>query len=229
MQKLSLIIPAAGSGVRLGSDIPKPFIEIGGKTILEITLSRFIHLPNLIQVVVACSVELQPKVQQLKSSLPEKVEFVVVKGGDERQLSIYNALHEVSDEAEIVAIHDAVRPFIKTTLIQNCCKVASEVGGAVIGIPAKDTIKKVDKTGKVTATPNRSDLWQAQTPQIFRKKILIEAYRSAMDSGFMGTDDASLVENVGGLVQMVKGDQENFKITYPIDLEMAKLILAKES
>ncbi|WP_020404624.1 2-C-methyl-D-erythritol 4-phosphate cytidylyltransferase [Gracilimonas tropica] len=228
MQSLSLIIPAAGSGVRLGHDIPKPFIRIGDKTILEHTVSRFTALPNLKQVIVATSKNYISTVRNMKVNIPEGIDLIVVEGGEERQFSIHNALSEVSVDIELIAVHDAVRPFIRTKLIAQCCEVAAEVGGAIIGVPAKDTIKKVDASGKIIATPDRSELWQAQTPQVFRKSLLTEAYDSAMEAGFFGTDDASLVERIGGVVKMVEGDRENLKITYPVDLKIAELILGEQ-
>lgn len=226
MQKLSLIIPAAGSGVRLGSDIPKPFIKIGNKTILEYTISRFTALPNLVQVIVATSKDYISTVENLAGDITSDINFLVVEGGSERQFSINNALQNVLEEAELVAVHDAVRPLIRTELITECCKVATKVGGAITGVPAKDTIKKVDENRRVVETPDRSVLWQAQTPQVFQKFLLSEAYRSAIKSDYFGTDDASLVEKIGGQVQMVEGDRENLKITYPIDLKVAELILS---
>ncbi|MAO65333.1 MAG: 2-C-methyl-D-erythritol 4-phosphate cytidylyltransferase [Balneola sp.] len=227
MQKLSLIIPAAGSGVRLGSDIPKPFIKIGDKTILEYAISRFTALPNLVQVIVATSKGYISTVKGIAGNISSDIDFVVVEGGRERQFSIHNALQHVSGEAELVAVHDAVRPFIRPHLIAECCEVAAKIGGAIIGVPAKDTIKKVNEIGRVIETPDRSVLWQAQTPQVFRKSLIIEAYRSAIDTEYVGTDDASLVEKIGGQVHMVEGDRENLKITYPVDLKIAELILSE--
>ncbi|HET8866356.1 MAG TPA: 2-C-methyl-D-erythritol 4-phosphate cytidylyltransferase [Gracilimonas sp.] len=228
MLKLSLIIPAAGSGVRMGSEVPKPFIKIGDKTILEHTISNFLDLPNLVQVIVATSEEYKEVVGSVFKSFASDVEFRVVKGGSERQHSIYNALQYLSEDAQLVAVHDAVRPFVRKDLISKCCVVAGKIGGAVLGVPAKDTIKKVDGDGNVEMTPDRSSLWQAQTPQVFQKKLLIEAYEDAIRSNFIGTDDASLVERMHGRIQMVEGDRENLKITYPIDLKVAELILREK-
>ncbi|MGN8225154.1 2-C-methyl-D-erythritol 4-phosphate cytidylyltransferase [Gracilimonas sp. BCB1] len=225
MSKLSVIIPAAGSGERMGSDIPKPFIKVGDKTILEHTISRFLEVPDVAQIIIATSKSYIPTIKSLFEQLSADIQLDVVEGGAERQFSIYNALKLVSAECELVAVHDAVRPFVRKQLIEECCEVASSIGGAVLGVPAKDTIKKVDADKVIESTPDRSVLWQAQTPQVFQKELLVRAYESALDESFIGTDDASLVERLGGAIQMVEGDRENLKITYPVDLKVAELIL----
>ncbi|MEX0723392.1 MAG: 2-C-methyl-D-erythritol 4-phosphate cytidylyltransferase [Gracilimonas sp.] len=224
MSKLSVIIPAAGSGVRMGSDIPKPFLKVGGRSILEHTMAKFLEVPDLVQIIIATSEEHFSEVKAMFEGTSKNVEFKVVEGGRERQFSIYNALKEVSVQAELVAVHDAVRPFIRPELIIECCRIAEKHGGAVLGVPAKDTIKEVEGDNLISNTPDRSVLWQAQTPQVFQKKLLMEAYESALEDNIVGTDDSSLVERIGGEVQMVEGDRENLKITYPIDFKIAKLI-----
>lgn len=230
MWKLSVIIPAAGSGIRLGSPIPKPFIQIGGKTILEHTISRFLGMPGLIQIIVATSKESISEVKSVFENIENKgIRLEAVEGAKERQFSIYNALQKVNGEADLIAVHDAVRPFINRKQIEDCCAAAEKFGGAVLGVPAKDTIKKVNADSEIDSTPNRSFLWQAQTPQVFKKELLIKAYNSAKEDDFVGTDDASLVERIGGVVKMVEGARENLKITYPIDLKIAELILGEKA
>lgn len=229
MVKWSVIIPAAGSGERLGSPIPKPFIVVAAKTILEHTISKFLQVPGLIQVVVATSVEHMPRVQSIFEKLDaEEVQLDVVEGGVERQFSIYNALKNIREDATLVGVHDAVRPFITPEKINECCVVAASNDGAIVGVPAKDTIKKVEQSSFIKETPERSLLWQAQTPQVFQKEILLKAYERAVSESYTGTDDASLVERIGGKVKVIEGDRDNFKITYPIDLQIAKLILGDE-
>lgn len=152
----------------------------------------------------------------------------VVEGAEERQYSIANALKVLHMDAQLVAVHDAVRPFVKPAHILKCCELARKSGGAVLGVPAKDTIKMADGNGVITSTPARKNLWQAQTPQVFKKELLLKAYELALAEGFFGTDDASLVERIGGKMQMVEGDRENLKITYPVDLKIAELILSNK-
>lgn len=226
LTKATLIIPAAGSGSRLNRETPKPFLEISGKTILEHTILRFLGLESLRQVVVATSPLYLNKAEEiLNNVLPEHILFHVIEGGAERQHSIFNTLKFV-DDGNLAIVHDAVRPFVELQHIENCCKAAMQTGASVLGVPAKDTIKKIDKDQMILDTPSRSFLWQAQTPQVFKKEILQEAYQKAFEENFIGTDDASLVERLGHPVKMVEGDRSNFKITYPLDLKLAKLLLS---
>ncbi|MDZ7716029.1 MAG: 2-C-methyl-D-erythritol 4-phosphate cytidylyltransferase [Balneolaceae bacterium] len=222
MDKFALIIPAAGSGSRLNTETPKPFIEIAGKTILEHTLSKFFILERLSKIIVATSSGYLEKVEELISDdIPQGKTLKVIEGGSERQHSIYNALQHIGN-CEYVIVHDAVRPFVKEEHIEQCCNTASEMGASVLGVKAKDTIKRTSENDLIEETPSRSNLWQAQTPQTFKSSILVEAYEAARKDNFVGTDDASLVERLGYPVKMVEGDRMNFKITYPLDLKLAR-------
>lgn len=229
MYKLAVIIPAAGSGSRMGARIPKPFISLGEHSILWHTIGAFLKVPEICQVLIPTSPEWMGEVQNICHTLDnDEVQFDVMEGGSERQFSIQNALNMVNNDVDLVAVHDAVRPFIKPSLIKNCADQACLTGGAMIAVPAKDTIKKVDENRFVENTPNRNYLWQAQTPQIFKTELLKRAYASALEQGFVGTDDASLVEALGEKVKIVEGDRENLKITYPVDLRIAELILTED-
>lgn len=206
-------------------DLPKPFLEIAGRTILEHSLSRFVHLPGLREVILPVSgAFMERSAGILESVMPDSIECRCVEGGKERQHSVANALSVLS-ETDLVIIHDAVRPFVKKEQIEQCCTAAARMGGAVLGVPVKDTIKKVDSDRMIVKTPDRKGLWQAQTPQVFRRGILLEAYRQAEDDNFYGTDDASLVERTGNRITMVEGSRSNFKITFPLDLQLATLLL----
>jgi 2-C-methyl-D-erythritol 4-phosphate cytidylyltransferase len=223
--RFALIIPAAGSGSRMANTVPKPYLTIDGKTILEHTIRQFINIPGLIQVVVAASKEYHADIRSFFSNYQCDVDLIVVDGGSERQHSIYNALNALSEDADLVAVHDAVRPFIDRETILKCLMSASETGAAITGVPAKDTIKKTDLSATILDTPDRSMLWQAQTPQIFNKELLLEAYEKAKDDQFTGTDDSSLVERLGSKVTIIEGNRENFKITYPLDMQLAELLI----
>jgi 2-C-methyl-D-erythritol 4-phosphate cytidylyltransferase len=224
MIRLSLIIPAAGSGVRLGMKTPKPFIELGGRTILQHTIDKFIDIPELGQLLIVASAQNIDRVKSLVSDHDRSdVDISVVEGGDERQDSIGNALKFVDKRCDLVAIHDAVRPFIEKNVVEECISKAMKYGAAIPGIPVKDTVKVLNDEQLVESTPDRSSLWQIQTPQIFKRQILFDAYDHAKNAGFTGTDDSSLVENLGIKVHVVKSSYENFKITYPIDLKLAEL------
>lgn len=223
--RFALIIPAAGSGKRLGESIPKPYLEIAGKTILEHTLTRFSSVEDIEEVVVSTSAEFtQQSVEILNKVFPGKTVHVV-PGGAERQDSIRNALGKISENIELIAVHDAVRPFVDTNTITACFNRAAKTGGAIAAVPSKDTIKRTGAGRIIEETPDRDHLWQAQTPQVFDRKLLSDAYRKALEENFKGTDDASLVERIGGRIEIVEGTHENFKITYPVDLKLAELLL----
>lgn len=230
MTTLSLIIPAAGSGVRMGRDVPKPFIEINGRAILQHTIDKFINIHGLRQIIVVASAQYVPLVNKLVSGYSRSaLQVSVVEGGSERQYSIYNALKHVDERAELIAVHDAVRPFVKPEKIMKCIKFANETGAAILGIPVSDTIKEVNTEYFIESTPDRSVLWQIQTPQIFKTEVLIKAYEKAIKEGFAGTDDSSLVENAGIKVKVIEGGVNNFKITYPIDLKIAEQLIEDAS
>jgi len=226
VKPFALIIPAAGAGLRMKTEIPKPFLSIDDKPILFHTLSSFLGLPGLVQVIVAVNDAYAEITGEILESLFSRtqVDFQVVSGGEERQHSILNGLQKVQD-VELIAVHDAVRPFVHARKIEECCEVAAEVGGAVLGIRVRDTLKEVDEQHMILNTPDRSIFWQAQTPQVFRATLIKKAYELAWKENIAATDDASLVEQVGGRVKMVEGSSLNIKLTYPEDLEFAENIL----
>lgn len=221
----SLIIPAAGVGRRMGADTPKPYLMLKGKSILEHTLSCFLHLDSLEQVIVSTSSAYRDQTLEILNRLFDNIDTVVVEGGKRRQDSIYNAFEKVSGSIQYVAVHDAVRPFIKSDKIVECLNRSKKTGGAIIGVPVKDTIKQADDNFMITGTPDRSQLWQAQTPQIFEKNLYGKAYSYAMEHDVEVTDDASLFEAYGKDVEIVEGDRENFKLTYPIDFQIAEMLV----
>lgn len=221
----TLIIPAAGIGKRMGSDTPKPYLMLKGKSVLEHTLSCFRDIDSLKQVIVSTSVSYHDQTSEILNRLFDEVETAVVEGGERRQDSIYNAFQEVSESIHYVAIHDAVRPFIRAGRITECLNATTGTGAAIIGVPVKDTIKQVDADHIISHTPDRSALWQAQTPQIFRKDLYNQAYNYAIDHNVEVTDDASLFEAAGMDVRIVEGDRENLKLTYPVDFRIAEMLV----
>ena len=225
----SLIIPAAGSGTRMQSDIPKPYLKLGEKLILQHTLECFQSLKDLREVIVATSPDFISETEKILSELFPEIPVIVVRGGNERRDSIKNALGQVSDTSELIAVHDAVRPFVDGATIKSCLQKAIEVGGAIVAVPVKDTIKKVTEDLIIAKTPDRSRLWQAQTPQVFRRKLLIEAYQNNLSENSTVTDDASLIELAGGKVAVVEGSRENFKLTYPLDMAVAEMLVKRRS
>lgn len=206
-------------------EIPKPFLKIEGKTILEHTVRRFTGFNELVKVIIVTSEGFFEAAGNLRRILPNDVPLEVIEGGAERQYSVYKALRVIDDSDGLVVIHDAVRPCVKPEEISRCLLAAQLSGGAILGIPLRDTIKEVGIDRTILNTPDREHLWQAQTPQIFGVDVIREAYENAHTLNFSGTDDASLVEAIGKKVVIVEGSAENFKITYPFDLEIAKILL----
>lgn len=206
----------------------KPFIELSGVPILAYTIRRFMPLDGLSRIIVATSDEyIETARTILDQEVGSRLSWECLEGGLERQQSVHKALKSVQD-AEQVIVHDAVRPFVSLEEIVRCCREAAETGAAVLGVPCKDTIKKTDNQQLVSETPDRSFLWQVQTPQVFSTSLIKHAYAKAADEDFKGTDDASLVEWLGEPVKMVEGNARNFKITYPHDLELARILLKHE-
>jgi len=220
-QQLALIIPAAGAGERIGGETPKPYLKIAGKTILEHTLVRFKNVSGLGEVIVSTSADYMETTREILERLFPDIRSEVVEGGKERQDSIRSALKMVSGKTGLIAVHDAVRPFVDPEDIEKCIKEASRWGGAVLGVPAKDTIKIAGTSQEIIKTPDRKSMWHAQTPQVFWAALLREAYDNAEIYKLLGSDDSSLVEQVGGKVVLVEGSAKNFKITFPLDLQIA--------
>ncbi len=228
-QQVGLIVPAAGAGKRLGKEIPKPYLNLAGKTVLEHTLQAFMNIESLGEVIVSTSPDYVDLTKEILSSLFPDITTHVVLGGLERQDSIRNALNKISGKTGLIAVHDAVRPFVELKEINKCIKGATRWGGAILGSPAKNTIKKVNTDLEIMDTPDRSMLWEAQTPQIFWAALVREAYDYAYHHDVKGYDDSSLVEKIGGKVVMIKGSDKNFKITYPNDLKVAEYLLKEDS
>jgi 2-C-methyl-D-erythritol 4-phosphate cytidylyltransferase len=157
----------------------------------------------------------------------DAIPWECIKGGEERQQSVQKGLKNVPD-IDLVLVHDAVRPFISLEQIQRYCREAQKTGAAVPGIPSIDTVKKINEEHIVQKTLDRQFLWQVQTPQIFRTALLKKAYARAAEKHYVGTDDASLVEQLGEPVKIVRGSRRNIKITYPQDLELAAFLLKEE-
>lgn len=221
--KTATIIPAAGNGVRMKAGQNKAFIEVCGKPIIVHTLEALAHCSavGLVYIVVRCGEVpyTQELLEKYRSGFAE-LDYVVLEGGAERQQSVYNALRVLPSEVEYVAVHDGARPFITAQIFAACLESAREHGAAVVATPSKDTVKTA--VGDLVAhTLNRAELRCIQTPQIFEKQLLLTAYRTAEAQGYLGTDDASLVERLGHKVCLTEGDYRNIKLTTPEDLVVA--------
>ena len=224
---VTAIFPAAGASKRMGGGVNKNFLKLMGEPILIRTLKTFSRVKRvnfLIVVVAAHEVE---TVEKLLRGATELKPWRVTVGGSERQFSIANGLKLLPDDAEIILVHDAARPLIGTRTIDEVIDAAQEFGGAIAAVPSKDTIKIVDAQGFVKHTPPRSELVAVQTPQGFRREILLQAYEKAARENFLGTDDASLVERLGARIKIVNGGYENLKVTTPEDIFVAETLLRR--
>lgn len=225
--KITVLVPAAGTGSRMGAGINKQYLQLAGRPILAHTLALFEAHPAVAQIIVVSPPE---EIPHCRREVVERYGFAkvlaVVAGGAERQDSVRLGLFACPERGEeIVLIHDGVRPLLPPGLIAEATATALRVGGCVVGVPVKDTIKEVD-AGRIAGTPDRRRLWQAQTPQAFPLHIIREAHAAAWRDGFRGTDDASLVERLGWPVAMIDGSYRNIKITTPEDLVLAEAYLA---
>ncbi len=223
---VNVVIVAAGKGTRLQSELPKPFLSIAGSPILVHTLRRFAPIEAIRRMVVVVAAEREALCQEvLHTHGPWPQPITVVHGGAERQDSVRNGLAALETQCEVVVIHDAARPFISVEVIQRSIDAATEAGSAVVATPVRDTIKRADAQHTIRETVSRQDLWLAQTPQTFQVEVIRAAHRWAQQRGMAGTDDASLVEQMGRPVRIVPSDALNFKITTPDDLALAQAVL----
>jgi 2-C-methyl-D-erythritol 4-phosphate cytidylyltransferase len=220
----TVIIPAAGIGARMHADRAKQMLELGGVPVLVHTLKRFQQCDAVDQIILVLQPSLTSDMLGLISRYNLKKVARVVAGGAERQDSVYRGLQVVKEEnAGIIVIHDAVRPFVKPEEIRAVIERAESVGAALMALAATDTIKQV-KSGRVQRTLDRRRIYYAQTPQAFRFSIIREAFERAYTDGFMGTDESQLVERLGQRVSVVEGSALNIKITRPFDLRLAEAI-----
>lgn len=223
----SAIIVAAGIGTRLGSGEPKAFVKIGGRTMLSYSLVAVGQVSAIGEVVITVpeGFESAARAEAVAAGLGAAVK--ITPGGIERQDSVRIALGLTSAESELVIVHDAARPLATPAIFEACIAAAARAGGAIAAIPVADTLKRVaDSDRTITATVARAGLWQAQTPQAFRRAVLVAAHRRAVSEGIVATDDADLVERTGARVEVVEGSTANIKVTTPSDLAIAEAIIA---
>lgn len=228
---VSAIIVAGGKGARMSDGKPKQFLSLSGLPILSHTLLVFDACREIDRIfLVVPKEELNYCHTHILHPLKLKKKPGLVEGGIKRQDSVYNGLLAVNDalsdeKSEIVVIHDGVRPFIRIDQISACINEAQKVGACILGIPAFDTLKRVNNSEYIEKTIHRNDIWLAQTPQAFNHSIIIKAHEDAKLHGYVGTDDASLVERLGKHVKIILGSRFNIKITTQEDLLLAHAIL----
>lgn len=221
--KTAAIIPAGGTGKRMPGRLSKQYLLLDGIPVLAHTLRIFQCSPIVHDIFLVVP---QGDIQFVIQTIVKKYEISKVRqvlpGGKERQDSVNNGLGAAGDEHDIVIIHDGVRPFISEDLINLAVIEASRGEAVTIGVPVKDTVKMVNPDGWVIETTSRDCLWLTQTPQVFKREIIKKAYRMAYNDHYYGTDDASLVERIGGHVKMIPGSHDNIKITTKDDLLLAE-------
>jgi 2-C-methyl-D-erythritol 4-phosphate cytidylyltransferase len=220
--RAAAIVVAGGSGTRLGGSVRKQYLELGGEPVLLRATRPFVGHPSIGAVVVVLPADDAADPPGWLTALG----VAIVPGGEERGGSVWNGLAAVPDDVGIVLVHDGARPLVTREIIDRVL-AASGDGGAIAAMPVTDTIKQVDGAGRITGTPDRSRLWQAQTPQGFPRAALVRAYRLARAEGVVATDDAAVYERYAGPVRVVAGSAENLKVTRPGDLELAEVLLRR--
>lgn len=234
--KVSVILPAAGLGTRMGRSSPekegtsrKQFMLLNGSPILVHTIRKFVSSPSVTEIVVALRADDLNWAEELFAIQQFGKTVRAVEGGETRQQSVENALASISDDTAFVAVHDAVRPFVEREMIEKVIQEAAETGAAILGIVPIDTVKQVHRN-KVRATLPRERLILTQTPQVFRLDLLRQAFGKAREDLFIGTDESSLVERLEQVeVSVVLGTDRNIKITKPSDMQLAQLYLTLET
>jgi 2-C-methyl-D-erythritol 4-phosphate cytidylyltransferase len=227
MQLASAIIVAAGSGTRLGSALPKAFVQLEGRTILFYSLRTLASVPSVAELVIAVPAGMEEAARAEVNTAGLELPVKITAGGSERQESVWNALALTSAESQQVIVHDAARPFASPELFRRCLRKAEQVGAAISAIPVTDTLKRIDQNRLISATLARMGLWQAQTPQAFARELLIEAHELALEKRIGATDDADLVERSGHKVEVVEGSPTNIKITTADDFRIAQALVVR--
>lgn len=223
--KVTAVIVAGGKGSRMKEKTRKQYLILDGSPVLVHTLrifNRLDEIDTICLVVPGADIDYCHSLIPQLSDMQKKIDLI--PGGNERQDSVYNGIRGIKDKSGIVVIHDGVRPFVSPDHIMECIREAGKSGACILGVPASDTLKKVDAIGNINGTVQRDSIWLAQTPQAFTYSLIMKAHELAREDGFYGTDDASLVEYIGHPVKMVTGNKYNIKITTRDDLLIAESI-----
>jgi 2-C-methyl-D-erythritol 4-phosphate cytidylyltransferase len=221
------VVPAAGRGLRMGGSTPKQFLSLAGLPILVHSLRVLEHAVAVTEIILTVpAADREYCLNEIVARHGFHKITKVVPGGEQRQDSVRHGLAEVDQNADVVLIHDAVRPVLTTDMVARVVDAAAEHGAAIVAIPMRDTIKRVRADGFIESTVDRNHLWLAQTPQAFQRPLLQVAHRKAQLENYHATDDAQLMEWLGHRVAIVEGSGENIKITRPEDLGIGEAILA---
>lgn len=227
--RVSAVIVAAGQGKRLQTSVPKQFYLIDGKPILFYTLSKFEACSRIDEIILVVA---EDWLFHVSKEVVDKFEFhkirKIVSGGQERQDSVFAGLKALDYKPDMVVIHDAVRPLVSIAKIKETIEACQAHGAAILAIPPADTVK-VEKKGFVDRTLDRSKLWLVQTPQTFNYDLIMRAHKEAQKQKYYATDDSALVERLGHKVKIVPGEEINIKITRPMDLKLAEILLREKT
>lgn len=227
--KVSAILVAAGLGTRMGGSKPKVFLPVAGTPLLAYALRTIGRLPAVRSLILVVAEERRADAQAIVDTIRDmRVSVQIVAGGAERQDSVAAGLACV-EGADLILVHDAARPFASLELFTACIRAAAEAGAAIAALPASDTVKRAGPDGIIRETIDRSSIWLAQTPQVFRADLLREAFEAAVRDSFGGTDEAALVERLGYDVRVVRGEVTNRKLTTPEDLEWAECLVSRSA
>jgi 2-C-methyl-D-erythritol 4-phosphate cytidylyltransferase len=214
----------------MGAARSKPYLLLDGKPILLHTLLALEACPLIDEVVLLVE---QGEIEHARASVVEAFGLAkvskVLAGGPKRQDSVWEGLKTVEDDCDLVMVHDGVRPFVTRGVLERAVQGAIDCGASIVGVPAKDTVKLVSARREVLETPDRAGVFLVQTPQTFKRSIVLEAYRRAMGDGFYATDDSALVERLGLPIKVVEGSYDNIKITTPEDLAIGEMIVRRRA
>lgn len=225
MARVGVVIPAGGKGRRFGRKVPKQFLLLRGKPVLQRTVAIFDSMKSISEIVVVAPREYVRRTQRLLSRSGFRKVSRVVAGGATRQSSVWNGLNAFTQKPDVVLVHDAVRPLVSRSVVLAVVGAVAKRKAAVVGVPVRDTIKIEGRRGIAVRTIDRDRLWALQTPQGFRYDLLVKAHKSAQRARYIGTDESSLVERLGIPVRIVEGDERNLKITTSADLELAEFLM----
>jgi 2-C-methyl-D-erythritol 4-phosphate cytidylyltransferase len=224
------LIPAAGSGVRMGSTVKKPYLLLAGQPLLHHALKAFDRAPSIDWIIIAVAPGEEASCEaEVVRKYPFKKNITIIAGGNVRQDSVRRLLEQTPEDTSLVLIHDGARPLITVDLIERALAETKKWQATVAAVPAKDTIQVTNEAGFVQQTLPREQLWSIQTPQTFALQLIREAHAQALQDGFVGTDEGSLVQRLGKPVKIIMGAYDNIKVTTPEDLIVAEALMKKRT
>ena len=226
--KFAVVIAAGGTGSRFGGDVPKQFVELLGFPVIAHTIKRFENCDLISEIVIVTHRDYVVYCNDLSNELGFKKITTVIEGGKSRQESVFKGIKQLSDDVTHVLVHDAARPNISEKIIEDVCENVREYEACAVGVRVVDTIKISEDGEFITATADRSKLWQIQTPQAFKKNIILKCHKSAAFEGFEATDDCMLAEKYGFKIKLIEGSLANIKITDSSDLAVMEGIIKCE-